>query len=110
MDAPKTTITLVIRPIDTDGWVMGPDEEVAFPYETTLIDVKKSICAKRPHISVHRVLLLFNLKPMPENKHSWTIRKLGAYDGTIITFKTTYLRAWYILHSLSHIGFESTFE
>jgi hypothetical protein len=73
---------------------MGPEEEYECPYDATLNDVIRTTCQKRPHISQHRVTALFNSKPVPEAKYSWTVRKLGASDGTVITMTPTFLRAW----------------
>jgi hypothetical protein len=90
----KSTVSLVVRPIDRDGWVMAPDEESEYAFETTLRDLINIICSKRPQISPHRVVPLFNFKRVPDNKYSWTVKKLGAMDGTVITLQPLVLRGW----------------
>jgi hypothetical protein len=90
----KSTVTLWIRPVDTDGWLMAPEVEGEYPYDATLNDVIKTACKQRPHISPYRVAASFNSKPIPDSKYDWTVRKLGASDGSVITMTPTFLRAW----------------
>lgn len=85
-------VTILIRPQD-EGWVMGEDWSIRFPYQHTLNQLKAYIEEHRG-ISRHRMQLRLRKKILMPNRENWTVIRYGIYDGYVICVEPTLSGSW----------------
>jgi hypothetical protein len=85
-------VLIALRPVNKD-WVMGEDWMVDLHNSMTLQGIRGYIEEHRG-ISRHRIQLRMKGKVVPANRESWTIRRLGFYDGYLIQVEPTLSMAW----------------
>lgn len=86
-------VVIILRPMYLD-WQMGEDWELSLPITTTFIDLKEIIETEKG-FSRHRINLKLKGKILPANKEKWTIRRMGIYDGYILTVEATFPGSWW---------------
>lgn len=85
-------VSVTLRPVDK-GWVMGEEWVVDFSNLMTMSEIRIFVEQQRG-ISRHRIQLRLKGKVLPTNRETWTLRRMGIYDGYTIFVEPTLQGAW----------------